>query len=60
MSGSASPDVIYSEQIAKSLEPLWAATLSAECMIDLANDGYTKEQVLDALRVLPLVSFYLS
>jgi hypothetical protein len=29
---------------------------SAECMIDLANDGFTKEQVLDALRVLPLVS----
>ncbi|KAG7530768.1 hypothetical protein FFLO_04810 [Filobasidium floriforme] len=26
----------------------------AECMIDLANDGFTKEQVLDALRVLPL------
>jgi hypothetical protein len=24
-------------------------------MIDLANDGFTKDQVLDALRVLPLV-----
>lgn len=30
---------------------------SAECMVDLAKEGKTQEEILDALRILPLVSF---
>lgn len=33
-------------------------TCSAECMVDLAKEGKTQEQILDALRILPLVSSF--